>query len=155
MPTHSGQIAFVGGHRGENEEDPWIVAQREFNEETGLSQEMVHFLGYLPPVMTARLQPIVPVLAELLIPTENFLSQVSSNGEWDNCLAYPWSELQKEENWDFGWRNGHVRSPVLFHGLRPGLYRSIIDNQQTYLLWGATAAMVWDFLRLYYGSGKS
>lgn len=151
MPTHGGQMAFVGGHKQNHESDPWIVAQREFEEETSLSRDQIEFLGYLPIVMTARLQPIVPVLSKLLISTEDFLKQVKSNGEWDDVIVYPWKELSREENWEFAWRNGFARVPVLYHPIRKGTFLNLTQNYHTHLLWGATASMVWDFLRLYYG----
>lgn len=150
MPTHRGQIAFVGGHKKENESDPLIVAQREFEEETGLKSDTVHILGYLQTVMTAGLQPIVPVLGKVLIPTTQFLNDIHSNGEWDNCIAYPWSELKNEKKWEFGWRQGKVRFPVLFHYLNQEKYYSKFSKDENHLLWGATANIVWDFLRLYY-----
>lgn len=150
MPTHSGQIAFVGGHKKSNETDPWTVAQREFEEETGLSRDVIEFQGYLPIVLTARLQPIVPVISKLLISTEEFIQDVESNGEWDDCLAYPWTELMKEEIWEYGWRNGYSRFPVLFHPIRNGRFIPKTSNYHAHLLWGATAWMMWDFLRLYY-----
>jgi len=151
MPTHGGQMAFLGGHKQGHESDPWIVAQREFEEETSLPRDQIQFLGYLPIVMTARLQPIVPVLSKLLIPTEDFLNRVKSNGEWDDVIVYPWKELAKEENWEFAWRNGFARVPVLYHPIQKGTFLNLSQNFHTHLLWGATASMVWDFLRLYYG----
>jgi 8-oxo-dGTP pyrophosphatase MutT (NUDIX family) len=33
MPTHGGQIAFIGGHKKNSEFDPWHVIQREFEED--------------------------------------------------------------------------------------------------------------------------
>jgi 8-oxo-dGTP pyrophosphatase MutT (NUDIX family) len=155
MPTHGGQMAFVGGHKKDGEASPWIVARREFEEETGLPASAIDFLGYLPVVMTARLQPIVPVMGKLLVPTAEFMARVTSNGEWDDCVAYPWTELAVEGSWEFGWRNGHVRTPVFFHTLKRGTFLPKSRDFHTHLLWGATAAMVWDFLRLYYGhSGR-
>lgn len=151
MPTHGGQIAFVGGHRKAEETNPWEVAQREFEEETGQSRDVINFMGYLPVVMTARLQPIVPVLGKLLISTEEFMKNVESNGEWDDCVAYPWKELAVEESWEFAWRNGYSKFPVLFHPMRRGTYIPKTHDHHTHLLWGATAYMVWDLLRLYYG----
>ncbi len=150
MPTHGGQIAFIGGHRLESETDPWIVARREFKEETSLDPVSISFLGHLPVVMTARFQPIAPVMAKLLMTTQEFMRDVKSNGEWDDILAYPWNELTKEENWEFAWRNSHSQLPVLFHPIRRKTYISKGSDFHTHLLWGATASMVWDFLRLYY-----
>lgn len=155
MPTHGGQIAFVGGHKKEDETNPWEVAQREFEEETGFSRDVINFLGYLPVVLTARLQPIIPVMGKLLIPGQQFMKDVTSNGEWDDCIAYPWKELIVEESWEFAWRNGYTRSPVLFHPMRRGTYVPKTHDHHTHLLWGATAYMVWDFLRLYYKHPES
>lgn len=150
MPTHGGQIAFVGGHKKPDEVNPWIVAQREFEEETGFDRSVINFLGYLPVVLTSRLQTIVPVMGKLLISSEEFMEKVKSNGEWDDCIAYPWVELCEEESWEFAWRNGYTRFPVLFHPMRRGTFTCKSKDHHTHLLWGATAYMVWDFLRLYY-----
>lgn len=150
MPTHGGQMGFIGGHKTSVENDPWITAQREFEEETSLSRTSIEFVGYLPVVMTARLQPIVPVMAKLLITTEELFQKIRSNGEWDDVVAYPWFELMKEDNWEFAWRNGYTKSPMMFHPLQRTTFMSQTSNFETHLLWGATASMVWDFLRLYY-----
>ncbi len=150
MPTHGGQIAFFGGHKKILEIDPWMVAQREFEEETGIVSSALEFQGYLPVVLTARMQPIVPVICKLLLPTKDFLLEARSNGEWDDCLAYPWSELILEESWEYGWRHGSSKFPVLFHPMRKGKFIPKTYRNHAHLLWGATAWMMWDFLRLYY-----
>jgi 8-oxo-dGTP pyrophosphatase MutT (NUDIX family) len=149
MPTHSGQIAFVGGHK-KDIETPWDVAQREFEEETHHARGCLELLGFLPLVMTARNQPIVPVVARLSIPTAQFLAEVKSNGEWDDILAYPWSELIQEERWEFAWRHGYTQSPVMFHAIREGTYLPLETNVKPHLLWGATAHMIWNLLHLYF-----
>jgi len=150
MPTHAGQMAFVGGHKKEIELNAWEVVQREYEEETSFSRNSIAFLGYLPVVLTARFQPIIPVMAELKISTAQFLHEAKSNGEWDEILAYPWQELTQEGNWEFAWRNGYEKSPVMFHTIRSGFYFPLETNQKTHLLWGATASMIWEFLRLYF-----
>jgi 8-oxo-dGTP pyrophosphatase MutT (NUDIX family) len=150
MPTHGGQMAFVGGHKKPEETDAWIVAQREFEEETHHSRDIIEYLGCLPVSMTARLQPIVPVVARLKMPTAQFLAEVKSNGEWDDILAYPWEELLKEENWEYAWRHGYSSSAVMFHPIRSSTYLPLENNLKPHLLWGATAGMIWSFLRLYF-----
>ena len=150
MPSHGGQIAFVGGHKTPSELDPWQVARREFEEETGLSSDGLEYLGCLPTVMTARLQPIVPVVAKLLISHDEFFKKVQSNGEWDVVLGYPWRELLIEENWNFAWRYGHEKSAVMFHPIKSGSYLPVEQNVNPHLLWGATAQMIWGFLSLYF-----
>jgi 8-oxo-dGTP pyrophosphatase MutT (NUDIX family) len=152
MPTHSGQVAFVGGHKKEDELDPWTVIQREFEEETHHSPQCIEFLGYLPVIHTARAQAIVPVMAKLVIPTAQFLKEVKSNGEWDDIMAYPWEELMVEDQWEFAWRHGYSKWPVLFHTIKSGTFLPLEKNDQPHLLWGATASMIWGFLRLYFKS---
>jgi 8-oxo-dGTP pyrophosphatase MutT (NUDIX family) len=150
MPTHSGQIAFFGGHKRPDEDDPWGVAQREFEEETHLSRSFLEFMGFLPTVMTARNQAIVPVLARLNMPTAHFLKEIKSNGEWDDIIVYPWEELTQEQYWEFAWRHGHGRAPVMFHTIRAGSFLPLERNFTPHILWGATASVVWNFLRLYF-----
>lgn len=148
MPTHGGQMAFVGGHKMSHETDPWITILREYGEETSMPSTDLEFLGYLPVVMTARGQPIIPVMAKLNLPVDDFLKEVKSNGEWDAIMAYPWSELFQEESWNYAWRHGYTKGPILFHTIKAQSY--LPKSSESHLLWGATAGMVWDFLRLYF-----
>lgn len=143
-------MAFVGGHKQLEETNPWIVAQREFEEETGQSRDVLEFLGYLPVVMTARLQPIIPVMARLTISGDQFLKEAKSNGEWVDIVGYPWEKLMQEKNWEYAWRNGFTQSPVMFHTLKAGSFQTHSKNRHSHLLWGATAGMIWDFLRMYF-----
>jgi 8-oxo-dGTP pyrophosphatase MutT (NUDIX family) len=149
MPTHSGQVGFFGGHRQEKELDPWEVVQREFEEETGLDKSIINFLGYLPVVMTARGQPIVPVMAHLKMSPIEFLGKAISNGEWVDLICYKWERLAAEENWEFGWRNSYARTPVMFHAISQNSYLSPTNQKSSHLLWGATASMIWGVLNLY------
>ncbi len=150
MPSHSGQIAFFGGHKKDNELTPEEVALREFEEETSLPRSSLDIYGVLKPVYTARLTPVIPVLAELKMSSSTFLNESVSNGEWDLLLAYNWKNLFDKEKWYFAWRNGLSRSPVLFHNISKNAYQSKNLNQQDQLLWGATAQMIWNFLKIYH-----
>lgn len=151
MPSHSGQIGFIGGHKKVYESSPTDVAVREFIEETSLDSTTIKTLGFLKPVYTARHWPIVPVLAELLIPSSDFLTKIKSNGEWDYLLAYSWENLIREDSWSFAWRNGLFKSPVLFHHINKSSYLSSGRSDTDMILWGATAQMIWNFLRSYQG----
>lgn len=155
MPTHAGQMAFFGGHKKADESHPFEVAKREFTEESGLSADVIKCCGLLAPVKTARLQPIVPVVAELLMPVSDFLSTARSNGEWDHLMAVPWSELNREERWSWGLFNGHTPYVVYAAPIMAGRYLHHSGlNDTTHVLWGATARMVWDYLSLYYRSAS-
>lgn len=153
MPSHRGQVAFIGGHKHSDEQDPWITIQREYEEETGLKASEIEFLGYLPVILTARLQAIVPVMARLKISMGEFLENVRSNGEWDEIMVYPWSELLKESSWNYAWRQGFTQGPIFFHTIKNHTY--LPEKAKSHLLWGATAHMVWDFLRLYFKPSSS
>ncbi len=152
MPTHSGQLAFIGGYKKSGEISPWEVAIREFFEETSLPSTNIEFLGYLPIVFTARNVPIIPIFTKLKISRESFLRTAKSNGEWDLIIAYSWGDLFNENRWEFAWRHGRMMSPVLFHMLQQGNYYSTINDQEnkngSLLLWGATAQIVWSLLQL-------
>lgn len=153
MPTHGGQVAFIGGHKLVTETSPWETVRREFMEETGLNPGMLEFLGYLPVVLTARLQPIVPVMAKLAVSAEEFIRSARSNGEWVDLIGYSWEKLSREESWEYAWRHGSGSSPVLFHTIRAGTFESPFGSKHPHLLWGATAGMIWDFLRRYHNDG--
>jgi 8-oxo-dGTP pyrophosphatase MutT (NUDIX family) len=150
MPTHGGQVAFVGGHKKPDETYPWDVALREFTEETSLGPEHLEFIGFLPAILTTHLLPIIPVVAKLNLGASEFLDRAHSNGEWDSIFSYPWAHLTIEDNWNYAWRNGFSRRPVFFHTIKAQTFDSPHGNTHPHLLWGATASMVWDFLRLYF-----
>jgi len=148
VPTHKGQIGFMGGHRKSTEIDPWEVAQREFEEESGFSRSILNYVGQLPEVYTNYKQSIVPVVATMNIPREKFLELVQSNGEWDEILFYSWKNLLQEHNWDYARRIGHELTPVMFHPIRPSTYTGKFAQDRFHLLWGATAGMVWSLLQI-------
>ncbi|MFP5492562.1 MAG: NUDIX hydrolase [Bacteriovoracia bacterium] len=151
MPTHAGQMAFFGGHKKSDETHPFEVACREFTEESGLHAKNIECLGVLPPVFTARAQAIVPVVATLSMSLEGFLQSAVSNGEWDDLLAVPWSELNNPENWSWGLFNGRTTHKVLMTPIRARHYlHHKNQTDKTHILWGATARMIWNYLALYY-----
>jgi 8-oxo-dGTP pyrophosphatase MutT (NUDIX family) len=152
MPSHPGQVGFIGGHKNHVEKNPWQVAEREFQEETSLTSDHLHFCGYLSPVLTAHHKRIVPVMAELKMEENEFHQKVQSNGEWDFCFSYPWSHLCNESAWNFGLRRGKPDEPVLFFPFSSKAIKTHETMTEMPILWGATALIVWRFLRLYYRS---
>jgi 8-oxo-dGTP pyrophosphatase MutT (NUDIX family) len=149
MPTHSGQLAFLGGHRKIDENSPQEVALREFEEETSLNRKMISIQGHLPSVMTARMHSIVPVLGLMTGSRDEFISTISSNGEWDKLIIYDWVQLLDEKKWNYGLRFGLSTHPVLLHSIYQNSYISNASNNMSHILWGATAQMIWDFLSMY------
>lgn len=155
MPTHPGQMAFVGGHRKPEELHPFDVARREFEEETSHSSQVIECLGMLKPVFTARGQAIVPVVADLKMDVVDFLKKVKSNGEWDHMIALPWSTINRAEYWNYAEVQGHSSYQILMTTIAAKSYlHHNNQNDADFVLWGATARMVWSYLSLYYQSSS-
>lgn len=153
MPTHPGQMAFFGGHKQANEVHPFTVAMREFEEESSLSASNIRCLGLMGPVFTARKQAIIPVIAELNMDHSDFLKTAVSNGEWSDLIAVPWTCLNRPEFWSHATIYGQTSSSILFKPIAAGTYSHFQERDDAeFLLWGATARMVWKYLALYYQS---
>ena len=153
MPTHRGQMAFFAGGKKEYETDPIEVAKREFFEESSVVSDVIEFEGVLNRVFTASSQAIMPVVGRLEIPLEDFFAQAESNGEWTDLIAVPWSLLQDQSKWEWAYHANAVGRKILFFPLMPHTYlHQTGDSEKSFLLWGATARMVWDYLSLYYRS---
>ena len=61
------------------------------------------------------------------------------------------AELMAFSPMDWGWRRGSSNQNILMAALSPRSYLHQRGAQEeTFLLWGATARMVWDYLALYY-----
>ncbi len=152
MPSHAGQLAFFGGNRKPDEFSPIEVAKREFFEESALSLNKLKLKGTLPPVWTARGQSVIPVVAEWLGSLDEYFENVKSNGEWDQTFALPWKILFEESRWDFSERIVVQSNSVLFFPFQSAECRTLHQKEENNLLWGATARMIWEFLRLYFNT---
>ena len=153
MPTHPGQMAFIGGHKKSGELHPYEVALREFEEESSHSREVIECVGMLKPVFTARGQPIVPVVANLKLDARSFLEGAKSNGEWDHMIALPWEKINRPEFWNFAEVRSHSTYQILMTTIAARSYlHHANQNDADFVLWGATARMLWTYLALYYQS---
>lgn len=140
MPTHPGQIAFVGGGRQGNEV-PLETALREFKEECGFELN-AEFLGYLDPVLTLSSAGLIPLCFRTSLSKVAFSSQLQSNGEWSRSFYISIEELLDSSSWsnaDFHFHEGLKKKVYFFP-----IHRFIEDSQT--ILWGASAAIVVDFL---------
>ncbi len=63
LSTHSGQIAFPGGRRDEDDDSAAACALREAHEEIGLEARHVEVLGELPTYTTGTMFIVTPVVA--------------------------------------------------------------------------------------------
>ena len=137
MPTHKGDIAFIGGHLNEFET---ILegAQREFLEETSISLEDINFLGYLDPVVTSRFKGIHVCCFEILKKKESFLNEVKSNGEWEDIFFISYKRFLNQKNWSFSYLvKGELKRKIYFCDI----------NNTKRNLWGMTASIVFNIFK--------
>lgn len=146
MPTHKGQVGFFGGHKKVGE-TPLEVARREFMEETSLGITDIEYLGCLPLVKTSFGKAILPIVCYYAGDPKRVLDNAVSNGEWSDLFTYPWGPLLQEEKWSWGLSRGLTPQPVLFHTLRTPELVTKFKQSEFYLLWGATAWMVWELVQ--------
>ncbi len=132
VESHKGQVSFPGGACDEGETTPEETALREAWEEIGLNPNDVKVLGKLSTLITVTYFRITPVVGVVRWPA------VFRVGEHEvaRIFTIPVGWLANPSNrWEF---------------LRPGTNRSLIayhpyDGE---LLWGATARMTVDFLKV-------
>jgi len=133
VESHKGQVSFPGGACDEGETTPEETALREAQEEIGLDPDNVRVLGRLPNLITIshyRVTPVVGVITKW--PT------VFRVGEHEVARVFtmPLGWLANELNrWQFE-MPGRRRSVIAYHPY---------DGE---LLWGATARMTVDFLKV-------
>ncbi len=151
MPSHKGQIGFMGGHKSNMEYDPTFTAIREFEEESLLSSVDLEVLGIIDPVKTSRNQVIIPVVCKLNKTIDDFMSSVKSNGEWDNLILAPLKSIMDANNWSHGsvQLSNHNYS-VNFYPLLRSNCKYYTEEDQDLVLWGATAKMTLNFFQKYY-----
>ncbi len=132
VESHKGQVSFPGGACDEGETTPEQTALREAEEEIGVDPRNVKVLGRLTNLITITYFRVTPVVGVIKWPT------VFRVGEHEVARVFtiPLGWLANPSNrWEFE---------------RPELKRSLIayhpyDGE---LLWGATARMTVDFLKV-------
>lgn len=148
VPTHKGQIAFMGGHKNFNE-DPISCALREFSEESSVNCLHLTPLGLLPPAKTSKGSLIIPVLSTVNLLKEEFLTDLSSNGEWSEVFTVPLDFFKNRQNWLMGkWHDyqGEMGN-ILFCPLDKKKMFSVKELESLdYMLWGVTAKIIWNFV---------
>jgi 8-oxo-dGTP pyrophosphatase MutT (NUDIX family) len=130
LRSHSGQIAFPGGHREPEDPSPVSTALREATEETGLRPEGVDPLAVLEPLYIDRTNhAVVPVLGWWRAPSP--ISPSTDENDW--VRSVPVDRLADPA----------VRTRVGFGGWQGPAFD--VDG---YLLWGFTGGLVDAVLRL-------
>lgn len=148
MPSHKGQIGFMGGHKNQGEKEPLVTAAREFEEESGLSRELIYYHGIHQPVMTSRQKVIVPVIGEFQESKSYFLENVVSNGEWDNAILVDIASLKNQDYWCKANLKMDEDFDIYFFPLIEKFCQyKISDPNAPYTLWGASAKMIVNFFK--------
>jgi 8-oxo-dGTP pyrophosphatase MutT (NUDIX family) len=135
MPTHAGQISFPGGQRNPDDSDLVATALREAHEELGIEAGDVNVLGSIDDVPTPVGFVITPVVGWIDDPGPFEIDEreVEQYFEVDLAeLADPRNFKRGEEKVDVG----GVRYPVPEYHVAGRL------------IWGATARMTQQLLRL-------
>ena len=132
VESHKGQVSFPGGACDEGETTPEETALREANEEIGIDPHKVRVLGHITNMITVTSFRVTPVVGVIEWPTVLHLGK----DEVERVFTIPLNWLaQKSNRWEF---------------TMPGRKRSLIVYQpyDGELLWGATARMTVDFLKV-------
>lgn len=132
VESHKGQVSFPGGGCDEGETTPEQTALREAEEEIGIQTSDVRVLGRLSNLITITYFRVTPVVGVVGWPA------VFRVGEHEvaRIFTIPLAWLANPANrWEFE-MPGRTRSLIAYHPY---------DGE---LLWGATARMTVDFLRV-------
>ncbi|HET9914949.1 MAG TPA: CoA pyrophosphatase [Anaerolineales bacterium] len=132
VESHKGQVSFPGGACDEGEATPEQTALREAEEEIGLDPVNVRVLGRLSNLITITYFRVTPVVGVVTWPA------VFRVGEHEvaRIFTIPLGWLANPSNrWEFEMQ-GRKRSLIAYHPY---------DGE---LLWGATARMTVDFLKI-------
>ena len=133
VESHKGQVSFPGGACDEGETVPEQTALREAEEEIGLDPHNVRVLGKLANLITSSHFRVTPVVGVVI--TWPTVFRVGEH-EVARVFTMPLAWLANESNrWQFD-IPGRKRSVIAYHPY---------DGE---LLWGATARMTVDFLKV-------
>lgn len=132
VESHKGQVSFPGGACDEGETTPEETALREADEEIGLRPADVNVIGRLSRMVTISKYKVTPVVGIISFP----YAFRTSGLEVARVFTMPLQWLANPNNyWEFS-LPGSQRSVIAYHPY---------DGE---LLWGATARMTINFLKI-------
>lgn len=132
LQSHKGQVSFPGGACDDGETTPEQTALREADEEIGLNPNDVNVLGRLADMITVSYFQVTPVVGVIKWPTVFRVGEA----EVARVFTIPLGWLANSSNrWQFE-MSSSKRSVIAYHPY---------DGE---LLWGATARMTVDFLKV-------
>lgn len=149
MPSHKGQMGFLGGHKHAEEVEPQVTAFRELEEESGMSSRDFEFLGLADPVYTSGKRVIIPVVSEYQSTKEQLIQEMKSNGEWSDFVLTKINFLKEPDNWQLAKMYTKREFIIYFVALTQcsSRYYPVKTRTSDFILWGATAKMIWNFFK--------
>ena len=133
LGEHPGQMSFPGGGREPSDEDLTATALREANEEIGLNPETAEIVGRLDDIRTITRYAVRPFVAR--IPDNEY---VPDEREVAEVAVLPIAALTDPTNYDSERRDHPHYGDIRLHFFR-------VDG---YVVWGATARILVQFLEL-------
>jgi 8-oxo-dGTP pyrophosphatase MutT (NUDIX family) len=136
LRDHAGQVSFPGGRAEDHDADAVATALRETEEEVGLSRHHVEVIGALPHYRTVTRYVVTPVVGLVRPDFELALDSFEVAEAFEVPLSFlmtPANHRRHRFEWD-----GHARQFLSMPWPRPGAD----DPQDSYFIWGATAAML-------------
>jgi 8-oxo-dGTP pyrophosphatase MutT (NUDIX family) len=136
---HRGEISFPGGKVDPDDKSRIDTALRECEEEIGVSRKEVTLLGCLDDFPTMTKYVITPVVGYINEDQE----LVKDDREVQEILKVPI---------DFFFSKNNFRERAIDIGVKkfPIFYFNYKNNKKTYTIWGATAFMIANFIKLVY-----
>lgn len=131
LAHHAGQIALPGGRVADTDSDMLTTALREAQEEIGLSPELVEILGRCACHHTTTGFRIFPFVAAVNPEFQPILQLEEVESLFEIPLEYL-ADLRNFETGSGKWQ-GKVR-------------RYLFINYKSHHIWGATAAILFDFV---------
>lgn len=128
---HKGQISFPGGGQHAEDENLWVTAIRETEEEIGVPRESVRLLGALPKMLTVTDYEVSPFVGAIPYPVR-FRPEPA---EVESILEIPLSYLldpQVVEEKLLRWKGRD--------------FKTLVYHYSGHAIWGATARILADFL---------
>lgn len=127
LSTHSGEVAFAGGKRDEDDPDIVFTALREAHEEINLASKQVTVIGELDQVVSRFGYVVTPIVG--LIPADTTF--IANLDELDAVFKVPLRFFLENEPHDY-FERGKISIPSYhFDGFR---------------IWGLTAMMITEMM---------
>jgi len=133
LSNHPGQMSFPGGRREREDVDLAATARREANEEVGLSADEISFVGRLDDIRTVTEFSVRPFVAT--VPDREY---VPGDDEVAEVAPLSVAGLTDLDNYESEHRDHPYYGEIRLHYFRVG----------GYVVWGATARILVQFLDL-------